>query len=898
MANSTSIILYPSDSRRQLLLAETEEQSLQVLRCPSGPGRTLDEIYTAAGLLVGKSANRAAHHLGLGPHAVARRICAFFGDGREREEKLEKLSTVSDDRKLKMDCVKLMGYALPSESSQTQLQAFKNIIMLTTRYRGIRRLFPPGWSEWDFMFHFAAVCLADQDISAMVEDSRARAVASIENDLSMVERLLVASDCEGVSKFSKHMAVRYLGGILELPSFWIQEGTIHEAVVKKIYCRTTGILQDLGIDSAEGEDGGVLADHDGIDILCEALLTGTRVWMMDKAAATDFTGKSWYNSLLEFIQLLRQPRSEDLLPKAWMISQDLRTIISTPYRLQEVDVLVDPKPCDPGPDTVPSFVPQTDNRRTGLQRAFQALSNYIGMHISAALSRDSTGMISSALDNVPRDMDIAHPGEEEDVDTTPIRPFTPSSSVSLVHESDDELSFISSSSVSSAHESDDVLRGLDTARSSSRVNEAQAPDDLLDQLQVPGPAALSRDSTGTISSALDSVPHQLDIAYPGDENDLDTTPIRPFTLSRNVRLAHEPDDGFATARSDFHVNEPQASDSRLDDWNVPGQIQDAPVSAVAHEVPLLHGIPQRSAKCAATLSGASESGRTDGAGRSRKKKSAPPARDASADGSNVDFMLPAPRAQLFGAHVRSSSAPTPPPYQVIQVPNVYLVAQSQDAHPQYQENSSSGLLAPPHGGLLPSLLPLISSVRRAAYPGPTHAAQGFDHMPSFGAGSSAFDFEANLQSSDFLRAMFPSAVSALAHPASSASGSPYTPASASFHPSGFELPHSSMAASDAFDAQQQQQQQRAFDSASPVDFNAHDFALEPAHGLDAMGLGPDQYASFAAAWAAGISAGDFDVARIDGAGLGAEGWGVGVGGEGKHAEFGGEVKGVGAHSRA
>jgi hypothetical protein len=49
------------------------------------------------------------------------------------------------------------------------------------------------------MFHFAAVCLADQDISAMVEDSQARAVASIENDLSMAERLLVASDCEYVA---------------------------------------------------------------------------------------------------------------------------------------------------------------------------------------------------------------------------------------------------------------------------------------------------------------------------------------------------------------------------------------------------------------------------------------------------------------------------------------------------------------------------------------------------------------------------------------------------------------------------------------------------------------------------------------------------------------------------
>jgi hypothetical protein len=95
--------------------------------------------------------------------------------------------------------------------------------MLTTRYPGIRRLFLGSkhiqrvgaseetilklWNrsgescgqEWDFMFHFAAACLADQDISAIVEDSPQRAAASVENDLSMVERLLVASNCEYVA---------------------------------------------------------------------------------------------------------------------------------------------------------------------------------------------------------------------------------------------------------------------------------------------------------------------------------------------------------------------------------------------------------------------------------------------------------------------------------------------------------------------------------------------------------------------------------------------------------------------------------------------------------------------------------------------------------------------------
>jgi hypothetical protein len=75
-------------------------------------GRTLYEVYSVLGSTAEKHANRAAHSLGMGPHAVTQRIQDFFGDGVGRESKLLELGTM-DVRKLEKDCVRLMTYALP-----------------------------------------------------------------------------------------------------------------------------------------------------------------------------------------------------------------------------------------------------------------------------------------------------------------------------------------------------------------------------------------------------------------------------------------------------------------------------------------------------------------------------------------------------------------------------------------------------------------------------------------------------------------------------------------------------------------------------------------------------------------------------------------------------------------
>jgi hypothetical protein len=76
------------------------------------PGRTLDQVYTAAGKVLETHANRVAFKLGLGPHVIAGKIKSLFGDGEHRMQQLELLQTTVPP-KLEKLCSKLMKYSLP-----------------------------------------------------------------------------------------------------------------------------------------------------------------------------------------------------------------------------------------------------------------------------------------------------------------------------------------------------------------------------------------------------------------------------------------------------------------------------------------------------------------------------------------------------------------------------------------------------------------------------------------------------------------------------------------------------------------------------------------------------------------------------------------------------------------
>ncbi|KAJ7501459.1 hypothetical protein B0H11DRAFT_721547 [Mycena galericulata] len=216
---------------------------LKAFMSPS-PGRTLDRIYTSLGRVLERHANRTAHSLGLGPHAVAQKIKSFFNNGEERVQRLELLRTAVPP-KLQKRCLKLFEYTLPTESSEMQCQAFRDIVDLVTLFPGLRILFLPAtpsdiatlrdtistlWdrspgtpnAEWTFWKTLASTCLTETTISAILDE---RSVSDLcdcqEGGLSVIEQLLLEHDSSGASIYSRTLCIRYLGGILDLPGFWL-----------------------------------------------------------------------------------------------------------------------------------------------------------------------------------------------------------------------------------------------------------------------------------------------------------------------------------------------------------------------------------------------------------------------------------------------------------------------------------------------------------------------------------------------------------------------------------------------------------------------------------------------------------------------------------------------------
>ncbi|KAF7375771.1 hypothetical protein MSAN_00466800 [Mycena sanguinolenta] len=245
-------------------------------------------------------------------------------------------------RHWKNGVLKLMKYSLPSESVNTQCQTFKEILTLVTLFPGLRGLLlrtkglgiacsmdaifavwkptlPPPDEEWVFWQGLAATCLIDTSISVMVEKSSLPDLCNChEGGLSVIEQLLIERECSGDSEYRKALCLRYLGGIFDLPRFWMNTGDIHNQVVGKLFSEMVRIFKDIGVDVPSlgplGESK-LPFDYDGVDFLSVALLTGISGWFRD-LDPEDRCRQPWYGCFIEFIHLLRQPRGGELLPSA------------------------------------------------------------------------------------------------------------------------------------------------------------------------------------------------------------------------------------------------------------------------------------------------------------------------------------------------------------------------------------------------------------------------------------------------------------------------------------------------------------------------------------------------------------------------------------------------------
>ncbi|KAF7369323.1 hypothetical protein MVEN_00260600 [Mycena venus] len=422
MSSIPNVSLVPRRTEPLVSLRRSAGRDGIVLFSPHGPGSTLHHIYSSLGHFAERKANRMAHRLGLGPVALTRRIQDFLGNGLDREIRIGQLKT-GEVPKLQRDCLRLMKYMLPSESKSTQFQTSQALVMLITRFPGLRSYFleckhirRAGISEqnivalWhptcdetdpddktlDFL-SFAAACVADGNIAGILEGTPFQlwCVTDDSAPLSPIETLLVASNSEGISRFSSHISIRYLGGILELPSFWLQTGPIFEVVVRKILLRMVLLFKDLGLDSLE-ECEDKSSDTEGIDILCEAVLDGVQGWFAGRGP-DEICDEYWYQHFREVIKLLRQPKTEGILPRSWTRATKglLAYMFQTPSRTEECTIQVPEQTLLHEGDEIPDIVPPEATGQPGAHFVATEFGSIPGINIENESSLDGINSLIS-----------------------------------------------------------------------------------------------------------------------------------------------------------------------------------------------------------------------------------------------------------------------------------------------------------------------------------------------------------------------------------------------------------------------------------------------------------------------------------------------------------------------
>ncbi|KAF8185488.1 P-loop containing nucleoside triphosphate hydrolase protein, partial [Mycena galopus ATCC 62051] len=243
-----------------------------------------------------------------------------------------------------------------TESSKTQCQAFERICMqdvpvLVDKLSALwNRSDNPTDTYWSFWRTFTATCLSETTIAVMLEETPVSQLTTCPKDggsLSLIERLLVAHSCETdtASAISNALCIRYLAGILELPGFWMNMGSVHTDVARKLCGEMVRVLKAISIDILPSEEfprSEVPFDYDGVDVLADAILVGISSWLR-QMNPTEWPLQSWYLHFREGVHLLRGPISAALLPKSFSraSSDSFEKDIPTIYREVELDAMVE-----------------------------------------------------------------------------------------------------------------------------------------------------------------------------------------------------------------------------------------------------------------------------------------------------------------------------------------------------------------------------------------------------------------------------------------------------------------------------------------------------------------------------------------------------------------------------
>ncbi|KAF7355821.1 hypothetical protein MVEN_00910300 [Mycena venus] len=296
---------------------------------PSPPRR--DILHHGPGLTFFQLSNRVGHFIApgvnlvfrpLGPDRWKSRIEDLFRKDDERERLLDELYRNPNClygrlKSLESHCHELLKLARPDSTTvNTQLMTFKILVAMITRYPGIRRLLhthqdlrrelatdpslSSAWKrpyqscgeEWTFYRNFAVFCISDNafESTKLMEAELPSTLSRVklEGNLNKVpiEILLGHSRCGPEFHLSRLCAIRYLAGILELPSFWgrfsSNASTKRERkrfldVLSELCSTILGLIQDTegnGADMSVDFSPSTIAGRSAVDILSYSMLNG------------------------------------------------------------------------------------------------------------------------------------------------------------------------------------------------------------------------------------------------------------------------------------------------------------------------------------------------------------------------------------------------------------------------------------------------------------------------------------------------------------------------------------------------------------------------------------------------------------------------------------------------
>ncbi|KAG8831846.1 hypothetical protein FRC17_002498 [Serendipita sp. 399] len=274
---------------------------------------------------LGSTADKLARHLGWGlqnaTQGILDNLTILSQDHHGKEDRellLRRLRSAFNggDRLLQLAkaCHHLMKYTLEKETAQTQFGAFRKIVIFKKLDQAedtkvaVERMWArklaknnPYRQKWKFFYRFATDCVLGVIVAPVVEKCPINEMGFVwkeEGEFYEIPGLV---------------AMRYIGGILQLSAFWQQANySHHQEFTQKILRRLRKYLEDIGF-GREGPPGSTehVSDIEGIDIVAHAVLQGVNRW--SHHSSEDVNTGCWFVEFRKVVELLLTSRARRFL---------------------------------------------------------------------------------------------------------------------------------------------------------------------------------------------------------------------------------------------------------------------------------------------------------------------------------------------------------------------------------------------------------------------------------------------------------------------------------------------------------------------------------------------------------------------------------------------------------